>query len=344
MTTSPRKRVLSGIQPSGDLTIGNYLGAIKQWVEQQSVLDAFYCVVDLHAITVAYDPAELAQKSREVAAYFLACGINLDESTIFIQSHVAAQHTELAWLLNCITSLGWLHRMTQFKDKSARYGSDTVTAGLLNYPVLQAADILLYHAEAVPVGEDQRQHIELTRDIAQRFNTTYGEDILTLPEAMIPPSGARIMGLDNPLNKMSKSLTDSQYHAVYLLDEPNVVKKKVMKAVTDSSENPQIAFSDDEDRAGVNNLLTIYQGFTGKADEEVVQDFADARGYGDLKKAVVEVVNDGLAPIQAEYHKLMNDAGYLDAALETGAQKAREIAESTMKDVRRVMGFLPING
>jgi tryptophanyl-tRNA synthetase len=320
------------------LTIGNYLGAIKQWVAKQDELEALYCVVDLHAITVPYEPGDLVAKTREVAAYYLACGITLDKSTIFIQSHVTA-HAELAWLLNCITSLGWLNRMTQFKDKAAKYGADSSYAGLLTYPVLMAADILLYQAQFVPVGDDQRQHIELTRDIAGRFNQTFGQTF-TIPEAMIPPQGARIMGLDNPLAKMSKSQTDSQLHAVYLADGPDEVKKKLMKAVTDSSATPQIAFSDAPERAGVNNLLSIYQGFTDKSREAVLADFAHARGYGDLKKAVVEVINDKLAPIQDQYGRLMNEAGYLDQVLAEGAAKARAIADQTLRTAKQNMGFL----
>lgn len=337
--TNSRKRVLSGVQPSGDLTIGNYLGAIKQWVDKQSELEAFYCVVDLHAITAPYNPAELTQKTRDVAAYFLACGINLEESTIFVQSHITA-HSELAWLLNGVTSLGWLNRMTQFKMKAQKFEDDMVLAGLLNYPVLQAADILLYQAQAVPVGDDQRQHIELTRDIALRFNQMYGETF-TIPDVMVPPQGARIMGLDDPTKKMSKSEKDSQYHAVYLLDPPNAVKKKVMKAVTDSLPDPQIGFSDDPARAGVNNLLTIYQGFTDKSNAEVEADFANARGYGDLKKAVVEVINNRLADIQAEYYKLMDNVDYLDQVLAQGAEKAAVVANKTLQDVKDRMGFLP---
>ncbi len=336
-----RKRVLSGIQPSGDLTIGNYLGAIKHWVARQAELDAFYCVVDLHAITVPYDAASLAQKTREVAAFYLACGINLDESTIFVQSHVPA-HSELSWLLNCITGLGQLQRMTQFKDKSGKYEQEAIGAGLLNYPILMAADILLYQAEYVPVGDDQRQHIELTRDLAQRFNSMFG-NVFTIPKPMIPPDGARIMGLDDPLAKMSKSQTDSQYHAVYLLDPPDVVKKKVMRSVTDSLNPPQISFSDDPERAGVKNLLTIYQAVTDKPKAEVEADFANARGYGDLKKAVVDVLNETLEPIQSEYHRLMNEAGYLDEVLARGATKAAAIADHTLEQARRHMGFLTVS-
>lgn len=330
-----RKRVLSGIQPSGNLTIGNYLGALQQWVARQPELDALYCVVDLHAITVPYNPAELKVKTREVAALYLASGITLDQSTVFVQSHVR-EHTELAWLLNCITTLGWLYRMTQFKDKSNRYGAETISAGLLNYPVLQAADILLYQAEAVPVGDDQKQHIELTRDIAERFNSMFGETF-TLPEAMIPPQGARIMGLDNPAAKMSKSLTDSQLHAVYLLDAPDAVVKKFKRAVTDSL--GEIKFSNEPERAGVNNLLTIYQGVTGKSREEIESHFA-GKGYGHLKTETAEAVNEVLRPIQERYHELAGEAGYLDQVLSQGAEKASQIAAQTVKTVKERMGYL----
>lgn len=334
--TTTRKRVLSGIQPSGNLTIGNYLGAIKQWVAKQDELEAFYCVVDLHAITVPFDPADLRAKTREIAAIYLASGITLDKSTVFVQSHVTA-HSELAWLLNCVASLGWLYRMTQFKDKSAKVGEDVISAGLLGYPVLMAADILLYQAEFVPVGDDQRQHIELTRDIAQRFNAQFGE-VFTIPEAMIPPQGARIMGLDEPTNKMSKSQTDSQYHAIYMLDDAKTVEKKLKRAVTDS--HGEIRFSDEAERAGVNNLLTIYQAITDKSREDVEADFADKR-YGDLKKMVIEVVNEALDPIRTRYNELTQEQGYIDQVLAEGAEKARAVADETLTRVKQYMGFLP---
>lgn len=331
-----RKRVLSGVQPSGNLTIGNYLGALKQWAREQHNFESYFCVVDLHAITVPFDPAELRDKTREVAALYLACGIDPDISTVFVQSHVQA-HSELAWLLNCLTPLGWLNRMTQFKDKSAKQQAESISTGLLNYPVLMAADILLYQADAVPVGDDQRQHLELTRDLAQRFNHMFGETF-TIPEAMIPPSGARIKALDEPTAKMSKSQMDSEYHALYLLDPPNRVKKKLMRAVTDSG--CDIEFTDDPERAGVNNLLEIYQAFTEKPKEDVLADFADARGYGDLKKAVVEVVNAGLVPIQERYTELTSEAGYIDEILADGAERAAEVANKTLELARENMGFL----
>ncbi|MBN2305770.1 MAG: tryptophan--tRNA ligase [Anaerolineae bacterium] len=330
------KRVFSGVQPSGNLTIGNYLGALKQWAREQHNFESFFCVVDLHAITVPYDPADLRAKTREVAALYLACGIDPDISTVFVQSHVRA-HSELTWLLNGITPLGWLNRMTQFKDKAAKQQADSVSTGLLDYPVLMAADILLYQTDAVPVGDDQRQHLELTRDVAQRFNHMFGETF-TIPAAMIPPSGARIKGLDDPTAKMSKSITDSEYHAVYLLDPPNRIKKKIMRAVTDSGR--EIAFSDDPERAGVNNLLEIFQAFQGGTKEEVEAHFANARGYGDLKKEVVEVVTEGLKPIQQKYAELTTDAGYIDNLLADHAARAAEVANPTLELVQERMGFL----
>jgi tryptophanyl-tRNA synthetase len=335
-SSKKHRRVLSGVQPSGNLTIGNYVGALKQWAREQYNFDSFFCVVDLHAVTVPYDPAELRDKTREVAALYVACGIDPEVSTIFVQSHVQA-HSELAWLLNCVTPLGWLYRMTQFKDKASKQPSDSVGTGLLDYPVLMAADILLYHADAVPVGDDQRQHIELTRDIAQRFNHMFG-DTFTLPDAMIPPSGARIKGLDDPTQKMSKSVTDSEYHAVYLLDSPDRVKRKVMHAVTDSGR--EIRFSDDPARAGVNNLLEIYEAFTGEDRESIEAHFATVRGYGDLKKEVVEVVNAGLAPIQQRYKDLTSDTNYIDDLLARGAERAAGVANKTLEAVRERMGFL----
>jgi tryptophanyl-tRNA synthetase len=330
------KRVLSGVQPSGNLTIGNYVGALRQWAREQHNFESFFCVVDLHAITTPFDPAELRNKTREVAALYLACGIDPDISTVFVQSHVPA-HSELAWLLNCLTPLGWLYRMTQFKDKSGKQQAESVGTGLLDYPVLMAADILLYQADAVPVGDDQRQHLELTRDLAQRFNHMFGETF-NVPEAMIPPSGARIRGLDDPTAKMSKSVVDSEYHAVYLLDPPDRAKKKIMRAVTDSGR--EIGFSDDPARAGVNNLLEIYEAFTGESRPTIEAHFASARGYGDLKKEVAETVIAGLAPIQQRYHELTSEAGYIDDLLARGAERAAEVANRTLADVREKMGFL----
>jgi tryptophanyl-tRNA synthetase len=336
MAGEVKKRVLSGIQPSGNLTIGNYLGALQQWVAEQDVYDCFFCVVDLHALTVPQDPVALRQKTREVAALYLAAGIDPQRSAVFIQSHVPA-HSELSWLLTCLTPLGWLYRMTQFKDKSAKQQQESVGAGLLNYPVLMAADILLYQAAAVPVGDDQRQHLEFTRDIAQRFNHLYGETF-TIPEAMIPKEGARIMGLDNPLSKMSKSEA-SEYHAVYLLDPPDVARKKIMRATTDS--NRDIRFSNEPERAGVNNLLTIYQALTGQTREAVEASFETARGYGDLKKTVADAVVERLAPLQQRYTELVGEAGYLDEILAQGAERARSVADATLAQVQERMGLIP---
>ncbi len=332
--TNSRPRVLSGIQPSGNLTIGNYLGALKQWVEVQSDYDCFYCVVDLHAITAEQDPTELRSKTRESAAMYIAAGIDPEVSTVFVQSHVPA-HSELAWMLTCMAPLGWLNRMTQFKDKSARQAQESIGAGLLNYPSLMAADILLYHAELVPVGDDQRQHLEFTRDLAQRFNHLYG-DTFTLPSVMTPKAGARVMGLDNPTAKMSKS-DDSENHAVYLLDDLSKARKKIMRAVTDSQR--EIRFSDERERAGVNNLLTIYQAITGESREVIESHFA-GKGYGDLKRGVADCVVATLEPLQARYNELMNEAGYLDSVLKVGREKAADIAEDTLKLAQERIGFL----
>lgn len=334
MSEYSKKRVLSGIQPSGNLTIGNYLGALKQWVAEQETFKCYFCVVDLHAITVPQDPIKLRAKTREVAALYIAAGLDPEKVTIFIQSHVSA-HAELAWILTCLAPMGWLNRMTQFKDKAAKQQQDTISSGLLNYPTLMAADILLYQAHAVPVGDDQRQHLEFTRDLAQRFNHIYG-DTFILPEVMIPKAGARIMGLDNPLNKMSKSEA-VESHAIYLLDPPNRVKKTVMRAVTDSLGN--IAFSDDPERAGINNLLTIYQSLTQLSQEQVESQFT-GRGYGDLKKAVVEAVNDTLQPLQKRFGEIVNETGYLDDILARGADKARLMANRTLQDVKEKVGFI----
>ncbi len=333
MVNSSKKRVLSGIQPSGNLTIGNYLGALRQWVAEQEAHDCYFCVVDLHAITVQQDPAQLKAKTREVAALYIASGLDPQKVTIFVQSHVPA-HTELAWILTCVAPVGWLYRMTQFKDKSAKQQQDSISAGLLNYPTLMAADILLYQAHAVPVGDDQRQHLEYTRDLAQRFNHLYG-DTFVIPEAMIPKEGARIMGLDDATAKMSKS-ESLEYHAVYLLDKPERIKKTIMRAVTDSGS--EIKFSDEAEKAGVNNLLTIYQSYTGQSRDAVESIFA-GKGYGALKKAVVEVVTEHLAPLQQRFNQIMDEPGYLDDILAAGAEKASGVANATLKTAREHIGL-----
>lgn len=329
-----KKRILSGIQPSGNLTIGNYVGAIRQWVQEQENYDCYFCVVDLHAITVPQEPQNLRQKSREVAAIYLASGIDPQRSTIFIQSHIPA-HAELGWILTCLAPLGWLYRMTQFKDKSAKQQQDSVSAGLLNYPALMAGDILLYQASAVPVGDDQRQHLEFTRDIAQRFNHLYGETFV-VPELMLPKAGARVMGLDNPLAKMSKSEA-SEYHAIYITDTPERTKKKLMRAVTDSY--GEVRFSSESDRAGVNNLLTLLQALNGETREAIEASFA-GEGYGTLKKRVVEQVNASLQPVRDEYNRLIQDTAYLDSILADGTEKASQIANETLRLVKDRMGFV----
>jgi tryptophanyl-tRNA synthetase len=338
MTT--KKRVFSGIQPSGNIHLGNYLGAVKHWVEGQDEKENFICVVDLHSITVPQDPVELHFQTRALAAVLLAAGIDPDKTTLFVQSHVSA-HAEGCWLLNCVTPLGWLQRMTQFKDKSAR--QESVGVGLLDYPVLQAADILLYEAHEVPVGEDQKQHVELTRDIGQRFNYIYEEEFFVIPEPKIPPVGARLMGLDDPTVKMSKSLANTRGHAVRLLDEPKEILRSFKKAVTDSGN--EIRFSDAPEKAGVNNLLGIYKAVTGKANDEVEADFANARGYGDLKVGVAEVVIDFLAPMQARYQALMDDPAELDRILAQGAEQAAAVSMPKLREMKKIMGLvLPVTG
>jgi tryptophanyl-tRNA synthetase len=328
-----KKRVLSGIQPSGGLHLGNYLGAIKQWVEGQDQRENFICIVDLHAITVWQDPEGLRENTRRLAALLIAAGIDPGRSTLFVQSHVAA-HAEACWLLGCVTPLGWLERMTQYKDKAKN--QETISTGLLTYPVLQAADILLYDPDEVPVGQDQKQHVELVRDIAQRFNSLYGETF-KLPEPVIPKIAARVMGLDDPSAKMSKSSTAAG-HAVRLTDDDAQILKAFKRAVTDSGR--EISFSDDPERAGVNNLLSIYRAVTGKSEDEVVADFASARGYGDLKLAVAEVVIAALAPIRQRYLELLEDSSELDRLLAEGAGRARQQADAKLLEMKDHMGFL----
>jgi tryptophanyl-tRNA synthetase len=334
MTQSVKKRVFSGVQPSGNLTIGNYIGALRQWVAEQDTYECFFCVVDLHSLTVQQDPVQLRAKTREVAALYIAAGIDPEKATIFVQSHVPA-HTELAWILSCMSPLGWLNRMTQFKDKAAKQQQDSVGAGLLNYPTLMAADILLYQTHGVPVGDDQKQHLEYTRDLAQRFNHLYGETFV-LPDIILPKTGARIMGLDNPNAKMSKSEA-AEGHAVYLLDKPEVAKKKFMRAVTDSGR--EIMFTNTPEKAGVNNLLTIYQSVTGQSQEEIETQFA-GKGYGDLKKTVGEAAAELLKPLQARYHELADEGGYLDEVLARGAEKANQVASITLSNVRERIGLV----
>ena len=330
---APKKRVFSGIQPSGDVQLGNYLGAIKGWVERQSDKENFFCIVDLHALTALQDPDELRQQTRSLAAMLFAAGLDPDQCTVFIQSHVAA-HAEACWVLNCVTPVGWLERMTQYKDKAG--GRESVSTGLLDYPVLMAGDILLYDAHEVPVGDDQRQHVELTRDIAQRFNHQFGETFV-VPEAVIPQVGARVMGLNDPTVKMSKSFAHIRGHAVRILDDPAEIERTFKRAVTDSGN--EIRFSDDPERAGVNNLLGIYKVVTGRSEAESEADFVSARGYGDLKARVAEVVIEELAPIRERYYELMDDVAELDRLLARGAEQARAVAGAKMDVIRSRVGL-----
>ena len=323
-----KSRVLSGIQPSGNLHIGNYLGALANWVKIQYDYESIFCIVDLHAITVHQNPAELTAKIRELAALFLAVGIDPKHSRIVVQSTVPA-HAELTWLLTCVTPMGWLERMTQFKAKAT--AQESVGDGLFQYPVLMAADILLYQAAIVPVGEDQMQHLELTRDIAQRFNSLYGETF-TMPETKLPSVGARVMGLDDPTAKMSKSAQGSG-HAVALLDPPERIRKTVMRATTDS--NPGVDF--ETMGPGVENLLSIFQAFADWSNDRMQAHFAGMR-YGDLKKQVAEMVVSKLEPIQSRYKEITADQTYLNQVLREGAEAITPIANSTVDLVKRRMG------
>jgi tryptophanyl-tRNA synthetase len=330
-----KKRVFSGIQPTGNVHLGNYLGAIRNWAADQAQKVNYFCVVDLHSLTVPQDPETLRFETRSMAALLMACGIDPQQSTLFIQSHVTA-HAEGCWLLNCVTPLGWLQRMTQFKDKSAR--QESVLTGLLDYPVLMAGDIIFYDADEVPVGEDQKQHVELARDIAQRFNALYETDFFVIPQPVIPRIGARVMGLDDPTVKMSKSLAGKRGHAVRMLDEPDEVLYAFKRAVTDSGR--EIRFSNDPAKAGVNNLLTIYQAVTGQDSAAVEADFANARGYGDLKVGVAEVVIEMLRPIQAQYRQLMDGTAELDRLLAYGAAQARAVSQPKVDEMKRIMGLM----
>ncbi len=325
-----KKRVFSGIQPTGNIHIGNYLGAIRYWVASQAEFDNIFCVVDLHAITVPQDPRALKAKTREVAALLLAAGIDPKLSALFVQSHVSA-HAELAWILNCFIPMGWMQRMTQFKEKSEKQ-KDLVSVGLFDYPALMAADILLYAADFVPVGEDQKQHVELTRDAAQRFNSIYGET-LKVPEPLIAKVGARIMGLDNPTKKMSKS-EEKWGHAVNLLDSPDDIRAKIMRATTDSLRGVRF----DESRPGLYNLLVIYELFTGYARPDIEARF-EGKGYADLKREVAEAVIEGLRPLQQRYRELTADPSYLDSVLADGASRVRPVAEETLRAVKQKVGL-----
>lgn len=328
-------RVFSGIQPSGDMHLGNYLGAVRQWVENQGKgKQNFYCIVDLHAHTILRDSQELRDNTRSLAAMLFACGLDPNISTIFIQSQVRA-HAEACWLLNCVTPLGWLERMTQYKDKKDKLNS--ISAALLDYPVLQAGDIILYDANEVPIGEDQKQHVELSRDIAQRFNNLFGETFV-LPEPVVLDIGARVMNLSNPLSKMSKSFQENDGGVIGLLDSDAEIIKTIKRAVTDSGN--EIKFSEDKDKAGVNNLLGIYKVITRKSVENVEKDFEGAKGYGVLKEKVGEIVVDTISPIRAKYQEFMSDPSELDRLLEIGAENARSISEPKVMEMKNKMGFI----
>jgi tryptophanyl-tRNA synthetase len=329
-------RIFSGMQPTSDsLHLGNYLGALTQWVALQDAYDALYCVVDLHALTVAPDPAALRERTRRTAAQYLAAGVDPERSILFVQSHVA-EHAELSWLLSCVTGFGEAGRMTQFKDKSSKQGAEGTTVGLFTYPILMAADILLYDTALVPVGEDQRQHLELTRDLAQRLNGRFGADTTVVPEAHIVKATAKIYDLQDPAAKMSKSAA-SPNGIIELLDPPKTVTKRIRSAVTDAV---GVVRYDRAEQPGVANLLTIFSALTGREIESIVADY-DGKGYGHLKVDLAEVVTDFLTPFQERVNGYLSDPDSLDAVLEDGAERARAIARGTLDRVTDRFGLLP---
>ena len=331
MEEQPKKRMLSGIQPSGDLHLGNYLGAIKNWADRVNDYECYYFMADLHTITVRQNPAELRKRSIGQLAQYIACGLDPEKNVLFLQSHVPA-HTQLSWVLNCYTMFGELSRMTQFKDKSAKY-SDNINAGLFTYPVLMASDILLYQPDYVPVGEDQKQHVELCRDIAQRFNGIYG-DVFKVPEPLMGKTGARIFGLSTPGVKMSKSVPDG---CVFLMDSPDEVRRKFKRAVTDSDRENCVRY-DKEAKPGVANLMNIYATITGKTMPEIEAEFA-GQGYGVFKPAVGEAVVETLRPIREEAERLIKDKAYLDEVFRKGAEAASYVADKTLRKVYKKVGF-----
>jgi tryptophanyl-tRNA synthetase len=333
MASVPLPRVLSGIQPTAEsFHLGNYLGALRQWVSLQESAEAFYCVVDLHAITLPQEPEQLRRNTLVSAAQLLAIGVDPDRSALFVQSHVP-QHVQLSWVLECLTGFGEASRMTQFKDKSQREGTGTASVGLFTYPVLQAADILVYQADEVPVGEDQRQHLELTRDLAVRFNSRFGQTF-TVPTARIPEGAAKILDLQSPDKKMSKSLPPAG--CIFLLDDPAVTAKKIRSAVTDTGR--EVVY-DPENKPGVSNLLAIHSALSGQSITDLEAHFADS-GYGDLKKEVAEVVTEALTPIRQRTKELLDDPAELQRVLAAGAARAREVASRTVAQVYDRVGFL----
>ncbi len=325
-----KKNLFSGIQPSGTLTIGNYIGALKNFVPLQEAYNCLYCIVDMHAITVRQDPATLRKKCLELAALYIASGLDPDKNLIYCQSHVSG-HAELAWILNCFTYMGELNRMTQFKDKMSRH-QDNVNAGLYTYPVLMASDILLFDTAVVPVGSDQKQHLELTRDVAMRFNSLYG-DVFTIPEVLIQKIGARVMSLTEPTRKMSKS--DPEDSFVSMLDEPNIIRKKIRRAVTDS--DAEIRF-DRENKPGVSNLLEMIAALSGESMEDICTSFS-GKGYGELKDRAADAVVAALEPIQAEHKRLMADKAYLHSVLDRNAEIASGLAQRMLRKVYRKIGL-----
>ena len=332
VTTEVKKRMLSGIQPSGDLHLGNYLGAIKNWGARSDKYECFYFMADLHTITVRQTPADLRRRTLEQLAQYIACGLDPEKNTLFIQSHVH-QHAELGWVLNCYTMFGELSRMTQFKDKSSKH-AENVNGGLFTYPTLMAADILLYQPDLVPVGHDQKQHCELTRDIAQRFNGIYG-DVFKVPEPYIPETGARIMSLNAPTSKMSKSMPEG---CVFLMERPEDIQRKFKRAITDSDTENCVRF-DPENKPGVANLMSIYAAVTGKTFEEIEYEFA-GQGYGKFKPVVGDAVIEHLRPIREESQRLLKDKAYLEGVYRDGAQRASYVAEKTLRKVYKKVGFV----
>ncbi|WP_456296363.1 tryptophan--tRNA ligase [Vibrio sp. AK197] len=330
--------VLSGVQPSGELSIGNYLGALRQWQQMQDDYDCHYCVVDLHAITVRQDPQALHEATLDALAICLAVGVDPKKSTLFVQSHVP-EHAQLGWLLNCYTQMGELNRMTQFKDKSARYAND-VNVGLFDYPVLMAADILLYQANQVPVGSDQKQHLELARDIATRFNNIYSPEqpIFTVPEPYIPQVNARVMSLQDATKKMSKS-DDNRKNVITLLEDPKSILKKINKAQTDTETPPRIAH-DIENKAGISNLMGLYAAATNMSFAEIEAKYQGVEMYGPFKKDVGEALVAMLEPVQAEYRRIRDDRAYLDSVMKAGAEKASAEASKTLEQVFKAIGFV----
>lgn len=329
-----KKVMLSGIKPSGDLTLGSYLGAVRHWAARAEEFDCYYFMADMHAITVRQDPAVLRRRTLEQLAQYIACGLNPEKNTLFIQSHVH-QHAELGWVLNCYSMFGELSRMTQFKDKSAK-NVDNINGGLFTYPSLMAADILLYQPDYVPVGEDQKQHVELTRNIVQRFNGVYG-DVFKMPEPYIPKVGARIMSLTNPASKMSKS-EDQDTGRVTLMDDPTLIMKQFKRAITDSDTQRCVRY-DPEEKPGVANLMTIYAAVTGKSYQEIEAEF-DGQGYGMFKPAVGEAVVEVLRPIRDEAQRILKDKAYLESVYRNGAEKASYAAERTLRKVYKKIGFI----